>query len=619
LSDSLEVKLRQNNVRIGSGSAPQYERFSEINGNHDFKAAVPGGYVDYPVRNIPGGKVAFFNFALAKKMGLIPADHPHSMNPKLQAAILDTFAIQIINEYDRIHGTPIPKDSIRPNKYMATRYLQLQHPDRTGKTSGDGRSIWNGQIHHEGTTWDVTSCGTGATRLSPCSAIENRYFKTGDPYVSYGCGTADPFEGFCTALMSEIFRQNGIETEHCLAIIEFSENRAVNVRAGKNLIRPSHFFHHLKQESHSRLKAAVDYFIQRQIGNGEWPKIPKIDFEQKKYDQLAEQSALTFARMAARFESDYIFVWLDWDGDNILANGGIIDYGSVRQFGLFYGGYRYDDDTRWSTSLPEQRLKARELVQTFIQISDFLKTGKKKARDTFSRHRILQLFDKEFELQVHQELLKKIGFNETQRTYLLTHKRRLIKNFRSIYLYFERALSSAGPYKVGDGITHDPIYNTRTLLRELPRHFLGSEENSLTPEVFAHLAFSRLANRRDKKMGRSRYRKIQNFIHLYREICEAAFSKGCSSRSKNWMELRMRSSVVNFPDRITGESVLNAAEEFMRARKKLQYHEFHAVIEWMIAHQTPNSESTPDLKSEGVQGKLKARLLRIVSKNAEGI
>ncbi|MCA9467220.1 MAG: hypothetical protein KC643_17490, partial [Nitrospira sp.] len=136
----------------------------------------------------------------------------------------------------------------KPNTYMATRYLQLQHPDKTGRTSGDGRSIWNGQIAYRGTTWDVTSCGTGATCLSPATAIEKKFFKTGDCTASsYGCGRSDLEDGMAAALMSEIFHRNGLATERTLAVIEYPKGSSINVRAGTNLLRPSHLFRYLKQ------------------------------------------------------------------------------------------------------------------------------------------------------------------------------------------------------------------------------------------------------------------------------------------------------------------------------------------------------------------------------------
>jgi hypothetical protein len=50
---------------------------------------------------------------------------------------------------------------------MATRYLQTQHRNKQGKTSGDGRSIWNGYLKSDNLTFDISSRGTGATILSP--------------------------------------------------------------------------------------------------------------------------------------------------------------------------------------------------------------------------------------------------------------------------------------------------------------------------------------------------------------------------------------------------------------------------------------------------------------------
>ena len=71
-----------------------------------------------------------------------------------------------------------------------------------------------------------------------------------------------------------------------------------------------------------------------------------------------ESPAMLFDLIMTRFENDYIFCWLDWDGDNILIkDGGVIDFGSVRQFGLYHHAYRFDDDERWSTNIKEQKKK----------------------------------------------------------------------------------------------------------------------------------------------------------------------------------------------------------------------------------------------------------------------
>ncbi|CAK9250197.1 unnamed protein product [Sphagnum jensenii] len=346
--------------------------FDRIDGSHPFRLAVPDGFIDYPVRTRTGGAVTFFNFPLAKEMGLIAPDHPEEVNARLQEKLLKTFSLVIINEYDQLKKIQYPATEIKPNKYMATRYLQLQHPGKRGKTSGDGRGIWNGIYKSKGTSWDISSSGTGATSLSPACAQEKRFFKTGDRQVGYGNGYNTLDEGMSAALMSEVFHHNGIPTERTLAIIGFKDGTSINVRAAQCLLRPSHFFHHLKQGVYQSLKNSIDFFIDRQIGNGNWVASQSLLKDSKRrYEFMAEQVAKTFAKTAALFESHYIFCWLDWDGDNILAGGGIIDYGSVRQFGLFHRGYRYEDVDRYSTTIVEQKQKHGKSCETLRRLETF--------------------------------------------------------------------------------------------------------------------------------------------------------------------------------------------------------------------------------------------------------
>ena len=81
-----------------------YEKFKEVDGTHPWRNVSPDGYVDYRARYRPQGRVVYFNFPLAKEMGLIPADHPSQINKQLEQIILDTFSLVIINEYDLEQG-----------------------------------------------------------------------------------------------------------------------------------------------------------------------------------------------------------------------------------------------------------------------------------------------------------------------------------------------------------------------------------------------------------------------------------------------------------------------------------------------------------------------------------
>src|SRR5690606_33702259 len=227
-------QVQQNSVN--ESAKRSYSGFSKINGEHPFKGQVPEGHVEYKARIKKGGKVAYFNFDLAKEMGIIPKNHPEQLNPELEKEILQTFGIVIINEYDIINNIKFPEGEVLPNTYMATRYLQLQHPDKAGRTSGDGRSIWNGTIRWGGKSWDISSCGTGATKLSPASNINKKFYQTGDPSISYGCGLSEVGEGLETLFFSEVLRRNGIKTEQILAILEYDKGIAINVRANANLM-----------------------------------------------------------------------------------------------------------------------------------------------------------------------------------------------------------------------------------------------------------------------------------------------------------------------------------------------------------------------------------------------
>jgi uncharacterized protein YdiU (UPF0061 family) len=565
----------------------------------------------------------FSNFPLAKEMGLIPADHPDTMNERLERKLLETFSLVIINEYDIHHKIKFLERDIKPNRYMATRYLQLQHPHKQGKTSGDGRGIWNGEFKGRGgITYDVTSSGTGATCLSPAAAQTGKHFRTGDKRVGYGNGYNTLDEGLSAALMSEIFHQNGISTERTLVIIGFSgeeEGTSINVRVGENLMRPSHFFCHLKQGRLDTLKAAVDYYFSRQVANGYWPKSLRGE---AKYRFFAEEMARAFARSAARFESDYIFCWMDWDGDNILADGGIIDYGSVRQFGLYYGDYRYDDVDRYSTRLPEQRLKARYIVQCFAQIRDFVATGRKKNVRRFRNDPVLKLFDREFEAASLQLLLDKTGFSPRQRDALLASRPELVRAFRKSFTYFERVRSKKGVYSVPDGLNRDAVYCMRDLLREYPRKRLGKPQ--IAPAEFTSLMTAKSAKPRDLVITPFREKRIAEFQSLYeRLVAEASGEPVGSARSQRvLLELMMRSSVINKPDRITGDAAVLVTENLLRWHKRVNRRVFQEAFRALVEHQhfQPAQNKSARSQAESLPpkaGRIVERSLKVIRKYRE--
>ena len=75
-------------------------QFESIDGSHPLQKALPESHVNYQARIRPGGKIRYFNFSLAKEMGLIHNDHPEEITEYLEQKIIETFSLQIINEFD---------------------------------------------------------------------------------------------------------------------------------------------------------------------------------------------------------------------------------------------------------------------------------------------------------------------------------------------------------------------------------------------------------------------------------------------------------------------------------------------------------------------------------------
>lgn len=597
-----------------------YGGFGKLDGSHPFKEAVPGAFVDYPVRFRDGGRVFYFNFALAREMGLIPRAHPDAMTPALTRIVLDTFSLQIINEYDLMHHPELLAQA-RPKPYMATRYLQLQHPSRKGLTSGDGRSIWNGCVTGRRTTWDVSSCGTGVTRLSPASGREKKFFRTGDVDASYGSGLADLWDGVAAAMMSEVLHGNGVKTERTLAIIDYGDGSAISVRAYPNLLRPAHFLHHLKQGNLNSLRQVVDYYIARQSANGDWPA-PLSGARAYRY--LAQRIAADFGRMAARFESEYIFCWIDWDGDNILMDGGIIDYGSLRQFGLFHHEYRYDDVDRMSTTIREQRAKARYVVQAFAQIADCLISGHKKNIKGFRADAALRSFDAAFAAHREELLLYKLGYAPELHRRLLADAgfREDLRRFGRVFSYFERAKSKRGPYDIADGVTWDAVFCMRDVLRELPVRYQAGE-GRVDAHEFIRIMRSKYASREDVLVYPARRRRIDRFQEIYLRLLDRAVEVSGRSRARLLADLVRRSALINRYERITGDAALITSKRLIKSRNTMNKNDIYKLISGFASSQVLRPERrvrVPDTVTwDRCARMLYQSMIRVVAEYREGL
>jgi hypothetical protein len=595
-----------------------YEAFETLNGEHPWRDACPDGYVDYRARTRGGGSVTYFNFELARQMRLIPSNHADRLTPALEEIVLDTFALQIINEYDIAHGEPIPPKLIKPGRYMATRYLQAQHKDKRGLHSGDGRAIWLGTVRAGRVTYDVSARGTGATRLSPGYQLAGgKPIQTGDSSYGYSCGTGDLDEMLGTALMSEIFHRNGFPTERTLAVIAFDDGTAIGVRAAPNLLRPAHIFRFLKQARHAETKAALDYFIDRQVANGEW-KLPRSAVEpRERYRRALSQIARSYGRLAAICEEEYIFNWLSWDGDNMLASGAILDYGSIRQFAAKHSKYRYDDIDRFSTTLTEQKFWARELVKVFAQAFDFALTGRKRNLRHFKNARCLRHFDGWFEIEREWRTLWRLGFSPQQIDTLRRRGRREIGDLRRALSFFEEIKVARGMERLSDGITHRPVFLIRNLLRELPAHYMD-ECNSragalMEPRRFYETMAASYASRRDLRLTSTRIARAANFQKCYHRLIDAA-----GFYPEVLTGVRSRAAVINYEHRITGNGVIDAVGKLVALRDDVRPSQLQAAVDRFIESQVLIPEHwRPIDASELADDSSRGRLLRAMQAQVE--
>jgi uncharacterized protein YdiU (UPF0061 family) len=595
-----------------------YEKFKELNGTHPWRDVSPDGYVDYQARYRSQGRVLYFNFPLAREMDLIPEDHPPTINKEIEQAILETFSLRIINEYDLKHGKKYPAENIKPGLYMATRYLQTQHRNKQGKTSGDGRSIWNGILKTRTLTFDVSSRGTGATILSPGAQQADGVVETGNESFGYSSGLADLDEMLGSAVMSEIFYRQGIPTERCLAVIGFPDGTSIGVRTAPNLIRPAHMFRYLKQGRHAELKASFDYFITRETENGFW-QLPAG--ENGRYAKVLQYLASSYAKMAALLEEEYIFNWLAWDGDNMLASGAILDYGSIRQFAAKHDKYRFKDVDRYSASLSEQRHWARMIVQVFAQAIGFIQSGEKQNLRTFKDAECLKTFDTAFERERNRRMLWRIGFTPEQIDHLMDKARKEIHDFDKAISYFEDRKVSKGIEKLPDGFTHNPVFLIRNLLRLLPAYYvaqkIGREDDQsayMPHEIFCKIMAASYVVKRDLEPTPARIAYVQAFQQSYLKLI-AALGKPFDEVLRSLQE---RSAIINHRHRLTGDALVFIVEEVIAMKGKIKIDGLQEALDAFIDSQVLiPGKWQPVLPEQLRSDTLKSRLLNKIQANLE--
>ena len=156
----------------------------------------------------------------------------------------------------------------------------------------------------------------------------------------------------------------------------------------------------------------------------------------------------------------------------------------------------------FSTNLNEQRSKARQAVQVFLQMVDFMKTGRRRSVEFFRNHALLAEFDKQFERTRQERILFRVGFTPSEIKFLTENKSTLVKQFTVAYRAIESYKGHSKLRRVPDGVNRPALFNMRSLLREMPARLVDSEPVRLIldeQELFK-IALKERARNRDRLM-----------------------------------------------------------------------------------------------------------------------
>lgn len=347
----------------------------------------------------------------------------------------------------------------------------------------------------------------------------------------------------------------------------------------------------------------------------------------------------SYARFVAQLERNYIFTWLDWDGDNVLTSAGIIDYGSIRQFGLRHDQYRYDDVQRFSTTLNEQSKKGRLIIQVFTQIVDYLKTGRRKKLGSFAHHKAVLAYQREYEHSLRLYFLQQVGLSDNEANRLLKSKTKLVNLFYLSYLGLEATKTKSKIRPVADGINRPAIFNMRLALRDLPEVLLDQaskkKNRSARKNIFnldhildnerLHKAIlsKTFAKKKDRILTPNLKSKLTRFQHLYLRTLKAA----CGNRppSSFLKSLSERAQEHNRPARLTGNASEFIVEEIMEASKKgLAQKDIYSAMELLLASQVPRESLNSTRKAQILSldspaGRLFQSFMEIATQNEEDI
>jgi hypothetical protein len=235
-----------------------------------------------------------------------------------------------------------------------------------------------------------------------------------------------------------------------------------------------------------------------------------------------------------------------------------------------------------STSIPEQKRKARQIVQRFAQIRELLLRGEVPSLASLRDDPVLELFDREFERERKRLFLRQMGFEESESHHLIHNAPGAVARLLDIHHRFEKKRSSRGRRKVADGLSWDAVYCMRDVLRELPAR-LAPAASGVRPEIpaeaFYAIALSNYASRRDRRLTPHRRQEARAYQRAYVELCERLAARRRVPLAEILAELAPRARLRNPYARMTGDGLTHAAQRLATSKRHLAAEETYHLIE----------------------------------------
>jgi hypothetical protein len=178
--------------------------------------------------------------------------------------------------------------------------------------------------------------------------------------------------------------------------------------------------------------------------------------------------------------------------------------------------------------------------------------------------------------------------------------------------FFEDQKVARGMEKLSDGVTHNPVFLIRSLLRKLPAYYVsecaGKFGALMPPHEFCKIMAASYVTRRDLRMTPARAARAINFQKCYQRLIARA-----GSYSTVLDLIAQRSAVINHQHRMTGNAIIWIVEEVISVKDKIDRNELQDALERFIESQILIPGRWKPLSAEEIAGtSLKCRLLRSI-------